>query len=762
MTTATSTGSRRYRQACDYLAASMIYLRDNVLLRETLRPEHIKPRLLGHWGTCPGITYVYAGLNGFVARTGQRTLLVTGPGHGAPAVHANLWMEGTHALRDPALSLDEAGMTELVTRFSWPGGFPSHLSPHVPGVIHEGGELGYALATAVGAALDDPGLLVACLVGDGEAETGATAASWHATKFLNSRTDGRVLPILHLNGYKISSPTVYGAMSDEELISYFLGAGWSPTIVDVRLAVDPDLELARALDQALAMPRPMLIVRSPKGWGVPSHDAHGTPLAGTFHAHQVPLAEVASDPDQLAVLESWLRSYRPDELFDEHGRPFDDLLQALPPDKLRMGRVPQANGGTLRRDLPLPPLAKHRVDVLHPGGEDASANEALAGWLAELFDSTEDRRDFRIVCPDELESNKLGAVLDVTDRQFTWPVPGYSEHVGPDGRVVEVLSEHLCQGLLQGYLLTGRHGLFPCYEAFATIVDSMVNQYAKFLKMSAEVPWRAPVASLNYLLTSEGWRQEHNGYSHQGPGFINNMLTKKASVARIYLPPDANTLLHTMRHCLAGTGRINVVVAAKQDYPQWLDIDAAEEHCRAGAGVWQWAADDTRPEVVLASAGTVPTLETLAAVTLLRRHAPRLRIRMTNIVDLLALAPPDRHPHGMDIDAFTRCFGTEIPVVVAFHGYPSAMHEVVHGRHAPDRFHVHGYREEGTTTTPFDLLVSNGMSRYDLAADAVRRAWGTNGTAIAEALIAERDSLLRAAYEDGIDPPEITDWRWPT
>lgn len=429
----------------------MIYLRDNIMLRDPLKPEHIKPRLLGHWGTCPGITYVYAGLNGLVTRTGQRTLLVTGPGHGAPAVHANLWMEGTHALLDSSLSLDENGMTELVKRFSWPGGFPSHLSPHVPGVIHEGGELGYALPTAVGAALDDPELLVACVIGDGEAETGATAAAWHANKFLNSRTDGRVLPILHLNGYKISSPTVYGTMSDEELISYFLGAGWSPTIVDTRTAADPDLDLAEALDQALAVARPMLIVRSPKGWGLPSHDAHGTPLAGTFHAHQVPLEGVTEDPAQLAVLEAWLRSYRPQELFDENGRPFDDLLSLLPPDKLRMGRVPQANGGTVRRELPLPPLAGHRVDAAEPGSNDASANEALAGWLAELFGTTEDRRDFRIFCPDELESNKLGAVLDVTDRAFTWPVNGYAEHVSPDGRVVEVLSEHLCQGFLQGY-----------------------------------------------------------------------------------------------------------------------------------------------------------------------------------------------------------------------------------------------------------------------------------------------------------------------
>jgi xylulose-5-phosphate/fructose-6-phosphate phosphoketolase len=740
----------------------MIYLRDNVLLRQPLRPEHIKPRLLGHWGTCPGITFVYTGLNGLVARTGRRTLLVTGPGHGAPAVHANLWMEGTHAAYDPALSLDAAGLTELVRRFSWPGGFPSHLSPEVPGVIHEGGELGYALSTAAGAALDDPTLLVACLVGDGEAETGPTAAAWHVNKFLDPRTSGTVLPILHLNGYKIASPTIHGAMSDTELTSCFRGLGWSPAIVDVEQAGDPDAVLAETLDQALAdtTARPMIVLRSPKGWGLPSHDAHGTPLEGTFHAHQVPLGGVHSDPEQLAVLESWLRSYRPEELFDADGRPFDDLLANLPPEEIRLGRVPQGNGGALRRDLPLPSLSGYSVKVRSPGADTASANKVLAHWLADLMRETEQRRDFRIVCPDELESNKLGEVLAATGRAFTWPVPGYAEHLEPDGRVIEVLSEHLCQGFLQGYLLTGRHGLFPCYEAFASIVDSMVNQYAKFLKMAAEVPWRIPVASLNYLLTSEGWRQEHNGYSHQGPGFINNLLTKKASVARIYLPPDANTLLCTMRHCLRGTGRINVIVASKQEYPQWLDAAEAEAHFQAGAGVWEWAGNHTNPEVVLACAGTVPTVETLAAASLLREHAPELRVRVVNVLDLLTLAPPDRHPHGMAIDAFTRCFGTEIPVVMAFHGYPSAVHEVLHGRRAPDRFHVHGYQEEGTTTTPFDLLVSNSMSRYDVAADAVRRAWRTRGAPIAAALAEQRDSVRHKARADGVDPPEISDWRW--
>ncbi|MCP2261840.1 xylulose-5-phosphate/fructose-6-phosphate phosphoketolase [Streptoalloteichus tenebrarius] len=795
----------RYRRAADFVAAAMIYLRDNVVLREPLRPEHLKPRLLGHWGTCPGITYVYSGLNGLVRRTGQRTLFVVGPGHGAPAVHANLWLEGTHADHDPALSRDAAGLAELVRRFSWPGGFPSHLSPQVPGVIHEGGELGYALATAFGAALDDPDLMVACLVGDGEAETGPTAGSWHCPKFLDPVRCGSVLPVLHLNGYKISSPTIYGTMDDEELSDYFRGAGWSPHIVDVTALRDlstsdtggadgadaeagarADRLLAESLDAAHAEITalrqrcregdwpgrpvwPMLVVRSPKGWGAPERDSRGVPLAGTFHAHQVPLPDVATDPDQLALLEEWLRSYRPEELFDEDGRPAPDLLEVPPEGDLRLGSVPQANGGRLRRDLPLPPLRPHAVDVPSPGAAEAGATTTLANWLTDLMRATEDRRDFRIVCPDELESNKLGAVLSTTGRAYTWPVPGYSEHLATDGRVMEVLSEHLCQGFLQGYLLTGRHGLFPCYEAFVSIVDGMVNQYAKFLKMAGEVAWRAPVASLNYLLTSEGWRQEHNGYSHQGPGFINSMLNKKASVSRIYLPPDANTLLVVMRHCLGTTNRINVVVAGKQPAQQWLDLDAAEAHCRAGAGVWEWACNDggrprdpERPDVVLACAGNIPTVEVLGAAWLLRRHAPELRVRVVNVVDLLVLPPPRRHPHGMDETEFAACFGDDAPVVFGFHGYPSAVHELLHGRADPNRFHVHGYLEEGTTTTPYDLLASNRMTRHDLAAAAVSRArgWASRGGAVAEALREERDDILRRAHRDGEDPEEITGWRW--
>lgn len=773
MSTDDTDALRRYRRAADYLAAATIYLRDNVLLEEPLRAEHLKPRLLGHWGTCPGITYVYAGLDRLVRDSGQRTLLVTGPGHGAPAVHANLWLEGVHAERDPALARDRQGMAELVRRFSWPGGFPSHLSPQVPGVIHEGGELGYGLATAFGAVLDDPGLLAVCIVGDGEAETGPTAASWHAAKFLSPATDGTVLPVLHVNGYKISSPTIYGTMSDEELAAYFSGCGWSPYIVDVERTADPDALLAETLDlvhaEANAIrknrdPWPMIVLRSPKGWGAPERDAEGNPLAGTFHAHQVPLEDAAQNADSLKLLESWLRSYRPKELFDEYGRPHADLLSILPKDELRLGAVPQANGGALRRDLPLPGLEPYAADVPAPGQADAGATQVLGAWLTEVLRRTEDRRDFRIFCPDELESNKLGAVLEASPRAYSWPVDGYAEHVGEGGRVMEVLSEHLCQGWLQGYLLTGRHGLFPCYEAFVSIVDGMVNQHAKFLKMSGEVPWREPVASLTYLLTSEGWRQEHNGYSHQGPGFINTMLTKKASVARVYLPPDANTLLVTMEHCLGTTDRINVVVAGKQPAAQWLDLAAARAHCRAGAGVFTWASNDAGgdPDVVLACAGNVPTVEVLAAAWLLRRVAPHLKVRVVNVVDLLSLAPQDRHPHGMDDERFAACFGTGVPVVFAFHGYPSAVHEVLHGRAQPNRFHVHGYLEEGTTTTPYDLLAGNRMSRHDLAADAVARAdgWRERGAGIAEGLLRERDAFLAEAYREGRDPQAVTGWRW--
>lgn len=601
------------------------------------------------------------------------------------------------------------------------------------------------------------------MIGDGEAETGPTAAAWHSPKF-TSESDGRVLPILHLNGYKISSPTLYEGMGDDELTAYFTGCGWSPLLVDVRGADDPDTLLGDALARAHAQTEgrpPMIVLRSEKGFGLPASAPDGTPLAGTFHSHQVPFPDATEDPEQLAALERWLRSYHPEELFDENGVPAPDLLTVPPEPELRLGRVPQANGGLLRQDLPLPDTGKFAVGVDRPGGADASAPEVLGGWLAELARAAPET--FRVVCPDELESNKLGALLEVTARQFDRDVPGHSEHLARHGRVLEVLSEHLCQGWLEGYLLTGRHGLFPCYEAFVSIVDSMVNQYAKFLKMSGEVPWRAPVASLNYLLSSDGWRQDHNGYSHQGPGFLNQMLTKKADTARIYLPPDANTLLETMHRCLSSTGLINVVVAGKQNGPQWLSREEAVAYCRAGAAAWPWAGTTDGPaDVVLACAGTTPTIEAVAAAELLRDRAPGLKLRVVNVVDLLSLCPPDRHPNGLADESFAECFGEDVPVVFAFHGYPSAVHEVLHGRPTAQRFHVHGYLEEGTTTTPFDLLASNRMTRHDLAADAVRRArgWASAGGDLARELVRERDALLARSYRDGQDPEEITGWRW--
>ncbi|MEV7831644.1 phosphoketolase family protein [Streptomyces subrutilus] len=783
-----------YRRAADYVAAALIYLRENVLLTEPLRPEHLKPRLLGHWGSCPGITQVYSALDQLVRERDVDVLLVTGPGHGAPAVHANLWLEGTHAAYDPALSRDAEGLRELSRRYCAPDGFPSHLSPAVPGTLHEGGELGYALATAFGAALDAPGRVVACIVGDGEAETGPTAGAWHSPKHLDPATGGAVLPFLHLNGYKISSPSLFATMSDTELTHLFRGYGWDPRIVDVTpdgaggpdRADRPDRgdrsELAGAVADAHAAitaiqrqarsgeapdPRPawpMIVLRSLKGQGAPA-EVQGTRIEGTFHAHQVPLPDVHEDPEQLRALEAWLRSYRPEELFDEEGRPVPEVASHCPEGDRRIGMQPAADGGRLRTPLDLPPLTPHAVDLGEGRGRTtAGPNEVLAAWLTEVVRRSAERRDFRIVSPDELASNKLDAVLAATDRAGTWPVDEYAEHLSRDGRVMEVLSEHNCQGWLQGYLQSGRHGLFPTYEAFASVVDSMVNQYAKWLKASREVPWRAPVSSLTYLLTSEGWRQEHNGYSHQGPGFINNLITKKSTVTGVYLPPDANTLLVTMERLLDETGKVNVVVSGKHEAAQWLGLDEARAHCAAGASVWDWAShgEPAAPELVLACAGGIPTVETLAAARLLREDLPEAAIRVVNIVDLCALAPADRHPNGMADGRFDALFGTDLPVVLDFHGYPSAVHQLLHGRPRPDRFHVRGYVEEGTTTTPYDLLAANGTSRHDLAITALAHLEDRHpkARALAERHAAHRDALRAELRRTGVDPAEITDWRW--
>ncbi|WP_313896095.1 phosphoketolase family protein [Streptomyces sp. YIM 98790] len=776
-------GSSAYRRAADYAAAVLIYLRENVLLHEPLRPEHLKPRLLGHWGSCPGITMVYEALNVLATERDAEVLLVTGTGHGAAANHANLWLEGTHEEYDPALSRTEAGLTELARRFSAPDGFPSHLSPALPGTLHEGGELGYALATAFGAALDAPGRLVACIVGDGEAETGPTAAAWHSPLFLDPVTCGAVLPVLHLNGHKISSPTVFAALTDEELLALFRGYGWDPRIVDVRdwrPGTDPVADAVRAAHDTIRVlqdtarrggrpaerPRwPMIVLRSLKGQGAPVR-AGGRPLEGTFHAHQIPLEDARDDPGRLAELEEWLSSYRPWELFGADGRPSREVLARCPAGGRRLGARPAGNGGLLRRPLDLPPLQPHAVRLPDgPGSATASPNEVLAGWLTEVLRRSEERRDFRIVSPDELASNRLDGVLAATGRAFTGTPGVYAEDVSRDGRVMEILSEHTCQGWLQGYLLTGRHGLFPTYEAFAAIVDSMLNQYAKWLKMSREVPWRAPVSSLTYLLTSEGWRQEHNGYSHQGPGFIDNLLTKNSAVTGVYLPPDANTLLVVMEKLLAETGRVNAVVAGKQTAAQWLDLAGARRHCAAGASVWEWASTHggRDPELVLGCAGGIPTTETLAAAGMLRRDLPDARIRVVNIVDLCALAPPGRHPHGMHEDDFAALFGEDLPVVLDFHGYPAAVHQLLHGRPRPGRFHVHGYVEEGTTTTPFDLLIRNRTSRHDLAISALRRLRGRPAETgdLAAHYARRRDEIRAGLRRTGTDPPEITDWTWP-
>jgi xylulose-5-phosphate/fructose-6-phosphate phosphoketolase len=786
-----------YRRAANYIAAAMIYLQDNHMLEEPLAPEHIKPRLLGHWGTVPGINLVYVGLNRLILETDASVLLVTGPGHGAPANLANLWIDGCLEDIKPELSRDRDGLARLIRSFSWPGGFPSHLAPIVPGTIHEGGELGYALATAFGAALDNPDLIVACIVGDGEAETGPTAGAWHSNKFLDPAGSGAVLPVLHINGYKIANPTIYGTMNNEELTKLFEGFGWHPIIVE---GEDLDGAMASALDEAYQeirdlqaatragnrpeRPRwPMLVLRSPKGWtGIRELD--GIQIEGTSKAHQVPAMQARTNPEHLQALEQWLRSYQPEELFDELGGPSEQVLACCPTGEKRMGANPHVNGGALRVPLKLPELEAHAAAFTAPGAETDSALGTLGRYLADVFQLNDEQRNFRIVCPDEVASNRLNAVFEVENHAYEWPTdPSISPDYRPDGRIMEVLSEHNCQGWLQGYVLTGRHGIFPCYEAFIPIVDGMVNQYGKFLKMSREeAPWREPVSSLNYLLTSVGWRQDHNGYSHQMPGFINSMLNRREETARVYLPPDSNTLLATMAECLQATGRINLVIASKHPLPTWLPMDEAIDHVRRGASRWAWASndDDDPPDVVLAGCGTIPTLELLAATSLLREEVPDLRVRFVNVTNIFVLATPGTHPDAMSVEAFRELFTDDKPVIFDFHGYPSAIHQLIHRRPRQERFHVRGYAEEGTTTTPFDLLAMNGVDRFQLAIDALSRAdiavsemvRGMSGAFAvrtipgareAIAKFSQRLSALRSEVRElGDDPEEIKNWVWPT
>ncbi len=778
----------RYRRVTNYLAAAQIYLKSNVLLAEPLKPEHIKDRLLGHWGTSPGINLVYAHLNHLIMRYDLDMFLVTGPGHGAPANLANLYLENTLHDYYPELTLDQAGVEKFVRRFSWPGGFPSHLYPGVPGTIHEGGELGYALATAFGAAMDNPDLIVACIVGDGEAETGPTAAAWHSYKFLDPSESGAVLPVLHLNGYKIANPTIYGTMSDEELLALFTGYGYQVIFVE---GDDLDASLYGAMDwayheirriqqaarsgQPIEKPRwPVILMRSPKGMsGVKEMD--GEPIEGSYRSHQVPIPDPKTNPEHLRLLEGWLRSYHIEELFDEQDRPKPEILEQCPKGDRRMGSNPHTFGGRIRRDLDLPDIFEYAVRVEQVAASETgpeknslvSGPEMLARYLSDVI--LRNLHTFRIFSPDELESNKLTAVLDVTKRDYQWPVPPHNEKITPyDGRVLEILSEHTLQAWLQGYLLTGRYGLFPSYEAFLNIVVSMMDQFSKFLKMSGEFPWRLPVASLNYLETSTLWRQEHNGFSHQSPGLINDILNRKAQVSRVYLPPDANCLISTVDHCLRSKDYVNLVIANKPPMPQWLSMEDAIAHCRAGASVWQWASidDGVNPDVVLVGIGDNPTLEVMAAAHILRNEMPELRVRVVNVTDLFILEKETAHPHGLDSEMFEALFTPDIPVIVNFHGYPSAVKQLLFGRDHTRRFHINGYQEEGTTTTPFDMNVRNGTDRYHLIMQAIRLAAARNPRVAVRA--SERVhhyeyvllSFRRYIDENGVDPEEISNWQW--
>ncbi len=770
-------------RAANYLSLGQIYLLGNPLLREPLRPEHIKPRLLGHWGTTPGINFVYAHLNRAIRRHDLDAIFIAGPGHGAPGVVAATYLEGTYSELYPDVSRDERGMQKLFRQFSFPGGIPSHAAPETPGSIHEGGELGYSLSHAFGAAFDNPGLFVACVVGDGEAETGPLATSWHGNKFLNPAGDGAVLPILHLNGYKIANPTVLARIPRDELEALLVGCGWAPTFVE---GADPEpmhRAMAAALERAVqgirtiqqeargrgagARPRwPMIVLRSPKGWTAP-RELDGHRLEGSWRAHQVPIPQVRERPEHLALLERWMKSYRPEALFDAEGALVPELAALAPEGPRRMSANPRANGGLLLRDLRLPDFRDHAQTVPRPGATDAEATRVLGGFLRDVFEQNAGARNFRLFGPDETASNRLDAVFEATGR--TWEAEFRAdddEHLARDGRAMEILSEHTCQGWLEGYLLTGRHGLFSCYEAFIHIVDSMFNQHAKWLKVSRQIPWRRPIASLNYLLTSHVWRQDHNGFSHQDPGFIDHVVNKKAEVIRVYFPPDANCLLSVADHCLRSRNKVNVIVAGKQPGPQFLAIDDAIVHCTEGVGIWSWASTDqgAEPDAVLASCGDVPTLEALAAADFLRRELPELRLRFVNVVDLMRLQPSSEHPNGLSDAEYGSIFGTSAPVVFAYHGYPWLIHRLAYRRPNHDQLHVRGYKEEGTTTTPFDMAVLNQIDRFDLASDVIDRVPRLRDRAahVKELL---REKLVRHRLyirEHGEDMPEIRDWRWPT
>jgi xylulose-5-phosphate/fructose-6-phosphate phosphoketolase len=772
-----------YWRAANYLSVGQIYLLDNPLLREPLRPEHIKPRLLGHFGTTPGLNLMYVHLNRAIRARDLDAIFVTGPGHGGPANVANAYLEGTYSELYPAVGEGEEGLRRLFRQFSFPGGIPSHAAPETPGSIHEGGELGYALAHAFGAAFDNPGLLVACVVGDGEAETGPLAASWHSNKFLNPRTDGAVLPILHLNGYKIASPTVLARIPEQELVDLFEGYGWEPILVtggfDGEAPTAVHRRFAEALDRALdgiasiqqaaragsdgARPRwPMLVLRTPKGWTGPK-EVDGKPVEGTWRAHQVPLANVRESRAHLRQLEEWLRSYRPEELFDEEGRLAPELAALPPRGDRRMSANPHTNGGVLLRDLALPDFRDYAVDVSKPGTTTSEAMRVLGAFLRDTIVRNPD--NFRLVGPDETESNRLGDTLSVTGRAWEAEREPTDEGLAPDGRVMEVLSEHLCQGWLEGYLLTGRHGVFNCYEAFIHIVDSMFNQHAKWLKVTRDIPWRRPLASLNYVLSSHVWRQDHNGFSHQDPGFIDHVVNKKAEIIRVYLPPDANTLLSVADHCLRSRDYVNVIVAGKQPALNYLSIEDAIVHCTRGLGIWEWASSDEEgePDVVLGCCGDVPTLETLAATAILRERLPDLKVRVVNVVDLMRLQPESEHPHGLSDAEFDALFTRDRPVVFAHHGYPWLIHRLTYRRTNHANLHVRGYKEEGTTTTPFDMVMLNDLDRFHLVMDVVDRVPGLTDSAgrLRQEMMDERLRARAWTREHGEDEPAIRDWTWP-
>lgn len=775
-----------YWRAANYLSVGQIYLLANPLLREPLVLEHVKRRLLGHWGTTPGLNFMYLHMNRLIRNHGLDAIFIAGPGHGGPGVVANTYLEGTYSEVYPRISRDVQGLQRLFKQFSFPGGIPSHVAPETPGSIHEGGELGYSLLHAYGAVFDNPDLFVCCAIGDGEAETGALAASWHSNKFLNPARDGAVIPVLHLNGYKIAGPTVLARIGDEELTSLLRGYGYDPHFVSGDDPVTMHQLMATAMDAVLAdtkqiqqdarthgfqrrEPWPMIVLRSPKGWTGPKF-VDGMQTEGSFRSHQVPISDFAHNPEHLALLERWMRSYKPEELFDERGTLLPELAAMAPVGAHRMSANAHANGGALLKDLILPAFREYAVEVSQPGATDAEATRVLGRMLRDVMRLNASSKHFRVMGPDETTSNRLDALFEVTNRTSTAQVLPSDDHVGPDGRVMEVLSEHMCQGWLEGYLLTGRHGVFSCYEAFIHIVDSMFNQHAKWLATSRKIPWRKPIASLNYLLTSHVWRQDHNGNSHQDPGFLDHVVNKKADVVRVYLPPDANTLLSVADHCLRSRNYVNVVVAGKQPQPQWLAIDAAREHCARGLGIWEWASNDIRADstrdtdVVFACAGDVPTMETLAAVDLLRRYIPDLRMRVVNVVDLMALQPMSAHPHGVSDEDFDAMFSKDCPIVFAFHGYPSLIHRLTYRRTGHDQMHVHGYKEEGTTTTPFDMTVLNELDRFHLALDAIARVPRLRNDAAAT-LAADffRARLVehRLYVDDhGVDLPEIRDWRW--